>query len=345
MTPNPLRPRILISTYLEPRLVERIADSAPCEVLYAPELLPRPRYPSDHGGIRPELDPAGERRWTELLASCDIAFDFDWRSPADLIANAPRLRWVQATSAGIGEFVQRHELDRGELVLTTAAGVHAAPLAEFALAGVLHFVKDVPRLQEDQRARRWERHAVGQVSGLRATVVGLGAIGRQVAQIFDLLGMRVTGIGRPGRSYDLPPSVRQATTDELDQVLAGTEVLVLACPLTDETRGLISASRLAVLPADAIVVNIARGQVVDEPALISALASGRLRGAVLDVFETEPLPVESPLWKLPNVLVSPHSASTAAQENDALTELFVDNLGRYLAGQPLRNVYDHDRGY
>lgn len=326
-------------------MVERIADSARCEVLYAPELLPRPRYPSDHGGVRPELDAAGKARWAALLASCDIAFDFDWRSPADLIANAPRLRWVQATSAGIGEFVQRHGLDRGELMLTTAAGVHAAPLAEFALAGVLHFVKNVPGLQEDQRARRWERGVTCQVSGLSATVVGLGAIGRRVAQIFDLVGMRVTGIGKSDRSYDVAPSVRIATTDELDETLPATDVLVLACPLTDQTRGLISASRLAALPAGAIVVNVARGQVVDEPGLISALASGHLRGAALDVFETEPLPVKSPLWNMPNVLISPHSASITAQENDALTELFVDNLGRYLAGRPLRNVYKRHRGY
>jgi len=143
----------------------------------------------------------------------------------------------------------------------------------------------------------------------------------------------------------VPQQIRVVTTDELDQVLPDTDILVLACPLTEQTRDLVNAARVALLPAGAIVVNVARGQVIDEPALTEALASGRLGGAALDVFDTEPLPDASPLWDLPNVLVSPHSASTAANENAVLTELFLDNLHRHLRGEPLRNVYRSDRGY
>ena len=336
---------VLISTYLEPRYVQRIADSADVTVCYDPGLLPVPRYGNDHGGVKPELSIEQVSRWLAMLAQAEVAFDFDWRAPAQLIANAPRLRWVQATSAGIGGFVQRYGLADSDLLMTTAAGTHAAPLAEFALAGALHFIKDVPGLQRHQAEHHWQRHVSGQLAGRSATVVGLGSIGRRVATVFDQLGMRVTGVGRPGRVYDVPAGVRVRAIDELDDLLPDTQVLVLACPLTPETNDLIHAARVARLPAGAIVVNVARGQVIDEAALTEALVSGQLAGAALDVFATEPLPDGSPLWNLPNVLVSPHSASTAAEENDVLTDLFIDNLHRYLAGQPLRNVYQRELGY
>ena len=341
----PDRPAVLISTYLEPELVERIRQSVEVEMLYAPELLPVPRYGNDHGGDGPTLSPTQERQWLQMLSNADVAFDFDWRDPGRLLTNAPRLTWVQATSAGIGGFVKRHGLDGGELTLTTAAGTHAAPLAEFALTGVLHFVKDVPHLMSRQREHHWERHVSGQLAGRRATVVGLGSIGRQVAAALDALGVHVTGVGRSGGAYDLPAGVATVAIENLDDVLGATDILVLAVPLTAETQGLIGASRVNALPAGAIVVNVARGQVIDEAALTDALVAGRLGGAALDVFEVEPLPAGSPLWDLPNVLVSPHSASTAAAENEVLTDLFIDNFRRLRAGQPLRNVYDAVRGY
>ena len=342
---SPSRPTVLISTYLEPELVERIRESVDVDVAYEPDLLPIPRYRNDHTGARRQLSPEQSQRWTAMLAGADIAFDFDWRSPGDLLTSAPRLRWVQATSAGIGGFVQRHKLDTGTVVFTTAAGAHATPLAEFAVAGALHFVKDVPGLLASQRSHHWERHVSGVLAGRRAAVVGLGATGRRVVELYSLLGVRVTGVGRPGGRYDLPDGVEPATTDDLDAILPTVDILVLACPLTAETENLINADRVAALAAGAIVINIARGQVIDESALTDALAAGRLGGAALDVFEVEPLPGGSPLWDLPNVLVSPHSASTAADENAFLTELFIDNLHRYLGGEPLRNLYHPDRGY
>jgi phosphoglycerate dehydrogenase-like enzyme len=335
---------VLIATYLEPEHVARIA-AAGVEVLYEPRLLPQPRYRNDHGGVRPELSALDKREWAQMLATADVSFDFDYRDPADLLVNAPRLRWVQATSAGIGGFVRRYRLDAGDLLMTTAAGTHAAPLAEFALTGALHFIKDVPALRSAQREHHWERCVFGQLAGRRATVVGLGSIGRRTAEVFGLLGARVTGVGRPGRSYDVPGATRIVTTDDLDAVLPETDILVLATPLTPQTEGLIDAGRVAALPDGAIVVNVARGQVIDEDALTIHLSSGRLAGAALDVFRTEPLPAESPLWDLPNVLVSPHSASTAANENAVLTDLFLDNLARYRSGGPLRNLYHADRGY
>lgn len=229
--------------------------------------------------------------------------------------------------------------------MTTAAGTHARPLCEFAVFGALYFVKAIPAMQEKQRRHHWERHVSGLLAGRNATVVGLGSIGRQVATTYDALGLSVTGVGRPGGSYDVPSSVRVVSTDELDEILPTTDVLVLACPLTPETANLINGARVQALADGAIVVNIARGQVIDEPALIEGLQSGRLAGAALDVFAEEPLAADSPLWDMPSVLVSPHSASTVAAENDVLTTLFIDNLQRLAQGLPLRNVYRADRGY
>lgn len=339
------RPTILICSYLEPEHVARIRAAAPGDVLYEPALLPAPRYGNDHGGARPTLGFQDDQRWSDLLAAADIAFDFDWRAPAEMFAAAPGLRWVQATSAGIGEFVHRHGLDCAKVAITTAAGTHAAALAEFAVTGALHFAKDVPGLLAAQRDHRWERHVSGQLRNRRATVVGIGSIGRRIVELYTLLGLQVTAVGRPGARYDVTDGVSVVSTEELDGVLSATDVLVLACPLTDETLDLIDAGRVAMLPAGAVVVNVARGQVIDEAALTSALSSGHLAGAALDVFQQEPLAADSPLWDLTNVLLSPHSASTAADENAVLTDLFLTNLHRYVRGEPLRNVYRSDRGY
>lgn len=337
---------VLIASPLQPELVERVAATVPgVEVLWDPALLPVPRYPSDHGGTRPDLDDAASERWSAMLAAADVCFDLDWRDPSALPRSAPRLRWVQATSAGIGGFLQRTGLDRSSITFTTAAGVHAVPLAEFALTGVLHLIKGVPHLRAQQAAHRWERYATTSVRGKRAVVVGLGSIGRETCRLLAAVGLDVCGVGRPGGTYDVPGAGRVVGTDELDAVLPSADVVVLATPLTEETAGLLSRARLAALPDGAVVVNVARGQVVDEPALVAELTSGRLGGAALDVFEVEPLPEDSPLWDLENVLVSPHSASTLTSENGAIVDLFTDNLQRFLDGRPLRNRYDPARGY
>ncbi|WP_410813368.1 D-2-hydroxyacid dehydrogenase [Micromonospora sp. 067-2] len=342
----PHRTPVLIATYLEPEYVDRIAAvDDTVEVRYEPDLLPVPRYRCDHGGTPRALDETGRRRWEQALADSEVSFDFDWQAPEALPTRAPRLRWVQATSAGIGGFVERTGLDRTDLRFTTAAGIHAVPLAEFALTGALHFVKGLPHLRRQQRDHRWQRYTTSQLAGRTVCVVGLGGIGRQVAATFAALGTRVVGLGRPGRDYGLDAAVEVRPVDDLDQVLPGTDVLVLCTPLTAQTTGLIGARQLAALPDGAVLVNIARGPVVDEPALVEALTSGRLGGACLDVFSTEPLPGDSPLWDLDNVLVSPHSASTVATENATLTDLFCDNLRRYLDGRPLRNPYRRELGY
>jgi phosphoglycerate dehydrogenase-like enzyme len=337
---------VLVASPLEPEHVERIAAVDPrVSVLYAPDLLPVPRYPADHTGEPRDLSGAELARWSDLLARADVSFDFDWRAPGQMPAACPRLRWVQATSAGIGGFLDRTGLAKSPILFTTAAGVHGVPLAEFTLLGLLYFAKDVPRLAGWQAARHWELHAMRQVAGTRAVLVGLGGIGRQVARLLSAAGVDVTGVGRPGRDYDVPGVSSYLADTELDSALPGADALVLACPLTDRTRHLIGARQLALLPRGSVVVNVSRGQVIDEDALTGALRSGHLGGACLDTFTEEPLPASSPLWGLGNVLVSPHSASTVAAENRLLTDLFTDNLRRWLDGAPLRNTYDRASGY
>ncbi len=337
---------VLIATPLEAGQADRIAAAdSRVSVIYEPDLLPVPRYQADHAGRPRDLSRAALARWSDLRARADVSFDFDWQDPGQMAANCPRLRWVQGTSAGLGGFLERTGLARTKLVITTAAGVHGVPLAEFAMLGLLYFVKDVPRLRRSQQGRRWEPHHTRQLAGTSALLVGLGGIGREVARLLAAAGVEVVGAGRPGRCYDVPGVTRYVADTELDAALPGADALVLACPLTERTRHLIGARQLGLLPEGAVVVNVSRGPVIDEPALAAALRSGHLGGACLDVFETEPLPDGSPLWALDNVLVSPHSASTVAAENRLITDLFIDNLRRWLTGAPLRNVYDRAAGY
>ena len=344
MTPDHVR--VLIATPLEPELAERIDAVDPCvTVLYEPSLLPEPRYPADHSGVPRALSAADLDRWSGLRQQADASFDFDWQDPAGMPVNCPRLRWVQGTSAGIGGFLERNGLADSSLVITTAAGVHGTPLAEFALLGLLYFAKDMPTLAAWKARRHWERHASSQLAGHRVLLVGLGGVGRQVARLLSAAGLEVTGAGRPGRSYDVPGVARYLPSDQLDQVLPQVDAVVLACPLTEQTRGLIRARQLGLMRPGAVLVNVSRGGVLDEDALVTALSSGHLGGACLDVFAGEPLPAGSPLWELPNVIISPHSASTVAAENELITDLFCANLRRWLSGLPLRNVYDRAAGY
>ncbi|MGH3171123.1 MAG: D-2-hydroxyacid dehydrogenase [Trebonia sp.] len=347
---------VVIGSFLEEDLVGRIKDAQPgIRVVYEPDLLPAPRYPCDHTGIPRDLSQADLERWRALSAEADVYFDFDWLDPAGMPDNSPELRWVQATSAGIGALMRRTGLDRRclepgvtgheGLTVTTAAGIHAQPLAEFAVMGALHFVKDVPLLRRWQRDRHWELYTTRQLAWQRALVIGLGGIGRRVVTLFDALGVEVWGMGRDDRDYDIPGLTRVVGRRALDDTLAGTGILVLACPLTERTRGLIGPRQIDRLPESAVLVNVARGAVVDQAALTDALRDGRLAGACLDVTEPEPLPADDPLWALENVILSPHSASTVETENAALTDLFIDNLARFAGGRPLRNRYDPARGY
>ncbi len=338
---------VLIASYLEREHVARISRTSGARVIYDPDLLPRPRYIADHTGLPLDRPPAAERRWRGYLAEADVMFDFDYTHLHDLVQLAPRVRWIQATSAGIGQMLLRTGLIRTPIVFTTASGIHATPLAEFVLFALLAFAKDFPRLVRDQAAHRWVRYCGRELRGTSAGIIGLGQVGRAVARACHALGVRVIGTRRTatGPRAAIEGVDVLVRSGELSTMLREVDALVLACPLTPQTQGLIGDAELRSMKRGAILVNIARGAVVDEPALIAALRDGHLGGAALDVAATEPLPADSPLWDLPNVLISPHSASTADTENAKLTDLFCENLGRYVRGEALLNVFDRERLY
>jgi phosphoglycerate dehydrogenase-like enzyme len=332
-------PRVVVATPVETELVERMrAVDARLDVAFEPELLPPPRYPSDHVGDRSfTRTPDEEERFAALVGGAEILYGIPGDTAAGLawaVRQAPGLRFVQATSAGAGQQVRGAELTTDELARVTvasASGVHGGTLAEWSFLGILAFAKELPRLQRDQRARRWPEHyALDELHGMTLLVLGTGAIGTEVARLGAAFGMRVVLVARSPRAGVHGP-------EALSELVGDADAIVVTLPLTDETRGLVSRETFAQMRDGAIFVNVGRGGVVDEEALVDALRSGKLRGAALDVFAQEPLPAGSPLWGLENVLVSPHTAALSVRENERIVELFCDNLRRYLDGAPLRS--------
>lgn len=336
---------ILIATYLEPEYVEQIRAEVPeVEVIYRPDLIGKPRFTADHTSM-PERSAEQEQAWRDLLAQAHILFDFDYTHREDLPDLAPNLRWIQGTSAGIGQFVKRSGyIERTNWVFTTSSGVHARPLAEFALMTMLMFAKDYGYLQRSQAQHVWLRYCGTELAGKTLAIVGLGKIGRETARLAQAFDMRVVG-NRRDVTHPVAHVDQLYSPDHLLEMLRAANFLVLSCPHTAETEGLIGARELAALPPGAVLINIARGVVVDQAALIAALQSGNLGGAALDVTDPEPLPPDNPLWDMPNVIISPHSASTADTENSKITRIFCDNLKRFLRGEPLINQLDTVRLY
>lgn len=327
---------VVIATPLEEEHVARIRAVDPrLQVRYRPDLLGTPRYVADHHP--PARRDAGQAaEFARLLSTAEVLFDIDADTATQLVTLAPRLRWLQTSSAGVGPLIQRIGLDQTDVIVTTASGIHAGPLAEFVLMAALMFTKRAFYLLAAKERREWERFCSGELAGRTMAIVGPGKIGRAVAHRARAFGLRVTALGR-GRHTPAALGVDAVFwRDELIAMLREADFLVLAVPHTPETENMIGPAELAALPAHAVLINIARGQVLDEEALVEALRAGRLAGAALDVFRDEPLPPDSPFWTLPNVLLNPHSASTADSENRKLTDIFCENLRHYLAGR-------HDR--
>jgi phosphoglycerate dehydrogenase-like enzyme len=260
---------------------------------------------------------------------------------------ATRLRWVHSTSAGV-EKILFPELVGSTVPVTNARGVYKRSLAEFAVLGILFHTKKVRRLIDSQRARHWDDFMVSFANERIMGVVGYGEIGRECALLARGLGLRIHALRRnPARSAHDPLLDVIFGPDELHRMLADVDVLLCSAPLTPETHHLISDAEFACMKPGAIVINVGRGPVIDEAALVRALQSKRIAGAALDVFEQEPLPASSPLWDMDNVLLSPHCTDRTANPDwlDLSMQFFVANFRRYLAGEPLENVVDKTAGY
>jgi phosphoglycerate dehydrogenase-like enzyme len=282
------------------------------------------------------------------IHSADVALAS--RLSTEIVGNAPRLKWVHSTAAAVG-ILPLKELAARNIAVTNSRGIQAATMAEFVIGGLLVISRRFHLMLEAQRERRWiQNELTGDVwpwslRGRRMTIVGMGTIGREVAQRAHAFGMRVTAIRR--KIAEVHPAFveRIAGPGQLDDALRGCDVLVISAPSISETDRMISAERLALLDRGAIVINVARGKIIDEAALIAALRSGHLGGAVLDVFEHEPLEPQSPLWSLPNVIVSPHVSGVRPDHWDDVMDLFSENLQRFERGEPLLNVVDVHAGY
>jgi phosphoglycerate dehydrogenase-like enzyme len=279
---------------------------------------------------------AGNRVEAFADAAPEADVILNWTGSRELLRQvwleAPRGRWIHSRSAGLDELLFP-ELAASAVPLTNARGVFSEILGEFVIAAVLFFAKGLRRMVRSQEAGVWDQFDTVEVSGQTMGVIGLGDIGKAVARRGEALGLRVIGIGRadgPERRRDL---------------LARSDYVVLSTPLTPETRGLIGEAELRAMKAGAILINVGRGPLVDEAALIAALRERRIGGAAQDVFNQEPLPAGHPFFALDNLLLSAHSADHTPDWQQRAMQLFLDNFERYRKGEPLRNVVDKGRGY
>ncbi len=272
----------------------------------------------------------------------DIRFSPLNESFIETVGTAINLRWVHFITAAIEHFPFVEQLLRRGVKLTTSAGSNGEPVAQTALGGLLMLARGFPHWWAAQGRREWApvrgEAAPRDLAGQAVLIIGLGPIGATLARFCHALGMRVIGVRRtPGRPVEGVDEVHGPAA--LAGLLPRCEWVILACPLTPETERLINAGSLARLPRGARLINVSRGGVVDQPALIEALQSGQLGGAYLDVFEEEPLPADSPLWALPNVIISPHNASSSGGNNDRAALIFLANLVKWARGEPLRNEF------
>jgi phosphoglycerate dehydrogenase-like enzyme len=260
---------------------------------------------------------------------------------------ATQLRWMQLASAGAGS-VLTPEFTATDIILTTASGVHPIQISEHVLAMMLMFARRMHEYLRAQMDAQWLKAPVDRMDELYEKtlgIVGLGHIGREVARKAKVFGMRVLATRRNVDKAAAPDVDELLPVDQLDDLLKRSDYIVLAVPLTAETAKLIGERELALMKPSAILINIGRGPVVDELALVDALHQEKIGGAGLDTFETEPLPEDSPLWRMPNVIITPHTAGTTPRYWQRATALFCDNLARYLDGKPLRNVVSREAGY
>ncbi len=284
--------------------------------------------------------PSTDEELAEAIMSAEIMCG---RPNTKLLERAEKLRWVQVTSAGVDRLPLRELQHRG-IVLTNARGMHGDTIADHVMALILAHTRQLSLRFENQKQRRWERGGSSrELAGSTMGVIGLGGIGSKVARRAVAFGMEVAGTRRSG--VETPGVRRVVAPERIMDLLPVCEYLVICCPLTPRTEGLIGEEELSVLPAGAYLVNIARGAIVDESALIDALQGGHLGGAGLDVFREEPLPPDSPLWDMDNVHITPHVAGQQANYAVKAAGRFAENLRRWQQGEPLKWVVDFDLGY
>nr|WP_230592421.1 D-2-hydroxyacid dehydrogenase [Rhodococcus fascians] len=302
------------------------------------------------GGLESVVEVADVRYATadtlaDAVDGADALLLWDFFSPA--VESAwPRcgsLKWIHIAAAGV-DSLMFDELVESDVVVTNSRGVFDRPIAEFVLAQILAFAKDSERSRALQHSKIWQHRETERIDGAHAMIVGTGAIGRAIAALLSAVGMSVSGVGRTAREGDRDFGTVYASDDLADEV-ARADYLVLVAPLTEQTRGLVDDSVLTAMKPGARVINVGRGELLDTEALLKHLGSGHITGAALDVFETEPLSADHPLWTAENVILTPHMSGDASGWKQRLAEVFADNARRYFRGEPLLNVVDKKLGF
>lgn len=298
--------------------------------------LIRERFPQVRAIVAPDFG-----RLERYIEEAEALLAF--RFPVEVFDRARKLRWFQSTGAGV-ESIFPICGSLGQFTVTNARGIHGEIIADYVMAGVTMLQWDFRRFLREQNERSWSPRFVTPLAERTLGVVGLGSIGATIARRAKSAGMRVVGSKRdvsvPVESID-----QLFASDALQELLPLCDFVVLAVPATPETVGIIGSAELACIKPHAYLINIARGNVVVEDELIKALKTGAISGAMLDVFEREPLPKDSPLWDMPNVIVTPHVAGSPTDYTERVFSIFAENIDRFLKGQPLKNVVDLGRGY
>jgi phosphoglycerate dehydrogenase-like enzyme len=324
---------VMVTTPVGDRFLREIADVSPRVKVWDISGMAKAEQ---EGRYRPEAESEA------LLARADVIYGL--RLPQGLAARAPRLRWIQVMSAGVDRFLAAGVPT--SVTLTNVSGIHATPIGEFVMEQMLMFAKRASLCFEMKQRKEWRRYTPSVLRGKTVGIVGLGSIGREVARLSRAFGMRVVATRRSTKQETRARYVdRLLPRQQLAELLAESDFVVITLPYTEETDGLIGQSELRMMKSTAYLINIGRGRIIDEEALVQALSAKDIAGAGLDVFATEPLPRDSKLWDLPNVLFSPPVSGGMEDYNVHPTAVLCDNLRRFLEGRRLRNVVNKRRGY
>lgn len=294
-------------------------------------------------GNPPQEIPFSTGTVDDMLARADVIFGF--LPPQNILKRAPNLKWLQTMSAGVDRLVDS-EIWHGKVKITGVSGIHAVPIGEYVLGAMLMFAKKSVQSFRAQQKREWKRYPPSGLRGKTVGIVGLGSIGREIARLCHAFGMRVIATRRSIKQESKARYVDLLLpAGKLKQLLSESDHVIIATPLTHETERLIGGEEFKAMKSTAYIINIARGGIIDENAIVEALKEKRIAGAGLDVTSPEPLPPDSPLWDMENVILTPHISGAMDDYIGTATDLFCDNLRRYLAGKRLRNVIDKKKGY
>ncbi len=295
--------------------------------------------------VSPRVEAVAAHTPEDLLREIVDAEIVYGRLPKEPFLKAQKLRWVQSIGVGF-ETMLYSEMIESDVIITNTAGAFDTAMAEHALALILGFTRGIASHERTRKERKWDRFQspISQIEGKTACILGLGTIGRNIASRLTALGVRIIAVDA---QVTVPPEgvARVVTADGMLDALAEADIVAVAFPLTDRTRGIVNAACFDRMKETAFLVNIARGPIVNEADLTEALRSGKIAGAGLDVFEEEPLPESSPLWDMPNVLITPHMAGYSPEGRLHMQQIFCENLRRYIAGEPLLNTVDKRLGY